>query len=77
MIIYNGFKPGERRSTVLRPRKKDGGHSIVKTTTVRLGSRFQFKWSQTCECGKTYSSERSPARVWQSMEAHRKKETAS
>lgn len=72
MSTFNGFKPGESRETKLRNRKADGGHSLVKIRTTRQGSSWTFRYTHWCECGKRFSSERSPASLIYRHDAHRR-----
>lgn len=68
--IYNGFKPGETRTTKLRTKKADGGHSIVRISTYRPGSAFSFWYTQECQCGKKFRTTRSPSSLYYRWTAH-------
>jgi len=70
MIIYNGFKPGETRETKLRVKKADGGHSVVRIVTHRQGTAFSFRYTHHCQCGKRFSTERGPGRLYYRWTAH-------
>lgn len=75
MIIYNGFEPGETRSSEHAPRKSDKGHSVVKTSRTRRGSDFSFRHAVYCECGARYTSRESITRAWSAHDRHKAKET--
>lgn len=77
MIIYNGFKPGETRTTKLRVKKADQGHSIVRLTTYRPGSAFRFTYTQECQCGVKFRTERSPGSLYYRWTAHLRKQGIS
>lgn len=70
MDIYNGFKPGERRTTKRRPRKIDQGHSVVESSTQRVRDTFRLSYSVKCECGKVYTSSIGSDRAYRSYENH-------
>lgn len=70
MIIYNGFRPGERRTTKHKSRKIDQGHSVIESSTRRAGDDFRFHYSVKCECGKIYKSRDDIARAYRSHEEH-------
>lgn len=70
MIIYNGFRDGESKTRTMKPRKRDNGHSMVESTTTRIGSKFAFRYILTCECGRKFSSRTSISRVHQSFSDH-------
>lgn len=53
-ISVNGIREGEVRTTTLRPRKADKGHSIVKMQTW-LTPRLSERRAVVCECGKRYT----------------------
>jgi hypothetical protein len=54
MITYNGFKPGESRTTTWKSKPKDAGHTIVSMTTFWNGGAFRFHYTLKCECGRTF-----------------------
>lgn len=56
MITYNGFKPGESKTTTMKVNPKDGGHTVVKMTTTWRGGAFRFHYRLVCECGATFST---------------------
>ena len=70
VIIYNGFKPGERRATKHKVRAIDQGHSVVESATRRAGDDFRFHWSVTCQCGKVYKSRTGIDRAYRSHGEH-------
>lgn len=70
MIIYNGYEPGESRTHTMRPKKRDKGHSVVASTMTRKGHDFAFSYRLTCQCGKTFGSQRTGERCWQAHSAH-------
>jgi hypothetical protein len=76
-IIYNGYAPGESRTRTMRPRKADKGHSVVGSEIIRKGDQFAFAYRLTCQCGKTFSSQRTGERCWQAHRAHLKREGVS
>jgi hypothetical protein len=74
MTIYNGYAPGESRTVKMRPRKADKGHSPVASTLTRRGDAFAFNYRLTCQCGKTFTSQRTADRNWQAHRAHLRRE---
>jgi hypothetical protein len=72
MMTWNGYKPGESRTTKHRARKADAGHSVVATTTT-LTPAYRWRYKVVCQCGKTYTG-RTTDTPFQTLERHRRKE---
>lgn len=53
-VLVNGLEVGKTYTQHSRPKKEDGGHSIVKQSRL-----IDYKWrerrSVVCECGKRFT----------------------
>lgn len=73
-VTYNGFREGESRVHKMRPRKADGGHSLINVVTTRPGWSFTFHYRLTCQCGRQFGSKRTMESAWYRFNAHREAE---
>lgn len=69
---YNGYAPSERRTTKLRRRKADNGHSIVEAETFRIGHSWRICTTHRCECGQKFSTSGPVSRLVYRWEAHKR-----
>lgn len=72
MIIMNGFKPGQSRTTKYRAHKADNGHSLMATTTT-LTPAYRWRFKVVCQCGRVFTG-RTHDTPFQTLERHRRKE---
>ena len=73
MIVVNGFGPGEKVARAIRP---TAPHSIVETSTTRIGSSFNFRYAVRCACGKRFSNKGDHSAPFRRQEKHAKEQAS-